>query len=57
MIRGQVIFAGSDHIDQWTKIVELLGTPAQPFMRRLQPTVRNYVENRSTECAQMHDLY
>lgn len=25
---------------------EQLGTPAQEFMQRLQPTVRNYVENR-----------
>lgn len=23
-----------------------MGTPSQEFMRRLQPTVRNYVENR-----------
>ncbi|CAN7994138.1 unnamed protein product, partial [Ixodes hexagonus] len=33
-------------IDQWNKIIEQLGTPSQEFMRRLQPTVRNYVENR-----------
>lgn len=46
MIRGSVLFPGSDHIDQWTKIVEQLGTPSAMFMRRLQPTVRNYVENR-----------
>ena len=25
---------------------EQLGTPSQEFMQRLQPTVRNYVENR-----------
>ncbi|OZC08398.1 hypothetical protein X798_04598 [Onchocerca flexuosa] len=46
MIRGSVLFPGSDHIDQWTKIVEQLGTPSPMFMRRLQSTVRNYVENR-----------
>lgn len=72
MIRGGVLFPGTDHIDQWNKIiglllcllyaynvliiiiillflstiVEQLGTPSQEFMRRLQPTVRNYVENR-----------
>jgi len=46
MVRGGVMFPGSDHIDQWTKIIELLGTPANEFMARLQPTVRNYVENR-----------
>lgn len=26
--------------------VEQLGTPSADFMKRLQPTVRNYVENR-----------
>ncbi len=43
---GAVLFPGTDHIDQWNKIIEQLGTPPQEFMRRLQPTVRNYVENR-----------
>ncbi|XP_065342435.1 stress-activated protein kinase JNK isoform X2 [Cloeon dipterum] len=46
MIRGGVLFPGTDHIDQWNKIIEQLGTPSQGFMQRLQPTVRNYVENR-----------
>ncbi|KAK2717607.1 stress-activated protein kinase JNK-like isoform X2 [Artemia franciscana] len=46
MIRGYVLFPGTDHIDQWNKIIEQLGTPSQDFMKRLQPTVRNYVENR-----------
>ncbi|XP_013781011.1 stress-activated protein kinase JNK-like [Limulus polyphemus] len=46
MIRGNVLFPGTDHIDQWNKIIEQLGTPSPDFMRRLQPTVRNYVENR-----------
>lgn len=46
MIRGSVLFPGTDHIDQWNKIIEQLGTPQVDFMRRLQPTVRNYVENR-----------
>ncbi|CAH1795632.1 unnamed protein product [Owenia fusiformis] len=46
MIRGGVMFPGTDHIDQWNKIIEQLGTPSQEFMQRLQPTVRNYVENR-----------
>ncbi|KAK7112492.1 stress-activated protein kinase JNK-like [Littorina saxatilis] len=46
LIRGTVMFPGSDHIDQWNKIIEQLGTPCQDFMMRLQPTVRNYVENR-----------
>ncbi|XP_014677598.1 PREDICTED: stress-activated protein kinase JNK-like isoform X1 [Priapulus caudatus] len=46
MIRGSVMFPGTDHIDQWNKIIEQLGTPNPEFMKRLQPTVRNYVENR-----------
>ena len=28
MIRGQVLFPGTDHIDQWNKITEQLGTPS-----------------------------
>jgi c-Jun N-terminal kinase len=36
MIRGGVLFPGTDHIDQWNKIIEQLGTPSQDFMRRLQ---------------------
>lgn len=43
---GRVLFPGNDHIDQWNRIVEQLGTPTQEFMSRLQSTVRNYVENR-----------
>ena len=45
-IRGGVLFPGTDHIDHWNKIIEQLGSPSTSFMRRLQPTVRNYVENR-----------
>lgn len=39
-------FTQKTDIDQWNKIIEQLGTPSQDFMKRLQPTVRNYVENR-----------
>ncbi|XP_072050479.1 stress-activated protein kinase JNK-like isoform X2 [Amphiura filiformis] len=46
MIRGHAMFPGTDHIDQWNKIVELLGTPSREFTQRLQPMVRNYVESR-----------
>jgi c-Jun N-terminal kinase len=46
VVLGAVLFPGTDHIDQWNKIIEQLGSPSQEFMRRLQPTVRNYVENR-----------
>ncbi|CAD5221237.1 unnamed protein product [Bursaphelenchus okinawaensis] len=46
LIRGRVLFPGTDHIDQWTKIVEVVGTPGPEFTGRLQNTVRTYVENR-----------
>uniref|UniRef100_A0A1I7RIM0 Stress-activated protein kinase JNK n=1 Tax=Bursaphelenchus xylophilus TaxID=6326 RepID=A0A1I7RIM0_BURXY len=46
LIRGRVLFPGTDHIDQWTKIVEVVGTPGQEFTGRLLNTVRTYVENR-----------
>ncbi len=45
MLRGTVVFKGENHIDQWNKIIEQLGTPSKEFMSRLQPTVRNYIEN------------
>ena len=41
-----VFFTMHTDIDQWNKVIEQLGTPGQEFMSRLQPTVRNYVENR-----------
>ncbi|CAJ0953944.1 unnamed protein product [Ranitomeya imitator] len=34
------------YIDQWNKVIEQLGTPCPEFMKKLQPTVRTYVENR-----------
>lgn len=46
MIRARVLFPGNDHIDQWNRIVEQLGTPPAEFISRLQSTVRNYVEAR-----------
>ncbi|KAG7262074.1 hypothetical protein CRUP_013998 [Coryphaenoides rupestris] len=46
MIRGSVLFPGSDHIDQWNKVIEQLGTPTQDFLMKLNQSVRTYVENR-----------
>ena len=45
MIRGSVMFPGTDHIDQWNKVIELLRTPPQSFFDRLQPSVRMYCAN------------
>nr|APS85781.1 c-Jun N-terminal kinase [Brachionus koreanus] len=46
MLRGAVVFQGSDQIDQWNKIIEQLGTPSNDFMERLSTSVRNYIANR-----------
>uniref|UniRef100_A0A4W5RLE3 mitogen-activated protein kinase n=1 Tax=Hucho hucho TaxID=62062 RepID=A0A4W5RLE3_9TELE len=46
MVKGSVIFQGTDHIDQWNKVIEVLGTPPMEFMNRLMETVRNYVMNK-----------
>ena len=46
-IRCTVFFLrDSLDIDQWNKVIEQLGTPCPEFMKKLQPTVRTYVENR-----------
>ena len=44
--RPQLSLTLAPDIDQWNKVIEQLGTPSPDFMERLQPTVRNYVENR-----------
>lgn len=46
MVRGRVVFCGTDHIDQWNKITELLGTPSSEFTDLLQNTVRDFVKTR-----------
>jgi len=46
MIRGHVIFMGADHLNQWTQIIQQMGSPSQAFVDRLSVTVRNYVESR-----------
>lgn len=46
MVRGRVVFCGTDHVDQWNKITELLGTPSKEFTDRLQPSVRDFVTSK-----------
>uniref|UniRef100_A0A8C6PXJ9 Stress-activated protein kinase JNK n=1 Tax=Nothobranchius furzeri TaxID=105023 RepID=A0A8C6PXJ9_NOTFU len=46
MISHKVLFPGKDYIDQWNKVIEILGTPSIEFMNRLMETVRNYVMNK-----------
>ena len=56
LIRGRVLFPGTDHIDQWTKIIEIVGSPSPDFTQRLQPTVKTYVENRPHHTARPWDV-
>ncbi|ROT65790.1 c-jun N-terminal kinase [Penaeus vannamei] len=56
MIRGGVLFPGTDHIDQWNKIIAFLPTPCpkqsnwallrKSSCRGYSQLFRNYVENR-----------
>lgn len=43
IVRGHVLFPGSDHINQWSVITRQLGRPSDSFIELLQPTVRNFV--------------
>ncbi|XP_041929965.1 mitogen-activated protein kinase 9-like isoform X2 [Alosa sapidissima] len=46
MILHRILFPGKDYIDQWNKIIEVLGTPCLEFMSQLMETVRNYVMSK-----------
>lgn len=46
MVRGRVVFCGTDHLDQWNKITEILGTPSREFTDGLQSNVRDFVVSR-----------
>jgi len=48
MIRGNVLFPGEDHLNQWTQIIQSMGSPNPTFINKLTQTVRNYVESRPT---------
>ncbi|XP_073843591.1 stress-activated protein kinase JNK-like [Musca autumnalis] len=45
LIRGSILFKGSDHMDQWTKIIQQIGTPDRDFCAELRPVVRQYVDS------------
>lgn len=46
LVKGEVFFPGTDHIDQWNQITSVLGTPDDSFIDRLMDTVRNYIRSR-----------
>ena len=35
LLTGQVLFPGSDHIDQLTKILQVCGTPDREFLLKI----------------------
>ena len=35
MITQRILFPGTDRLDQWTKITDVLGTPPEYFINRL----------------------
>ncbi|XP_003384011.1 PREDICTED: mitogen-activated protein kinase 14-like [Amphimedon queenslandica] len=46
LLTGQVLFPGSDHIDQLTKILQIVGTPDQEFVTKItSDTARSYIES------------
>lgn len=49
MIKKKVIFLGSDNISQWNKITELLGSPSEDFIAKLEPAVRDAVRSRPNQ--------
>ncbi|KFB39953.1 AGAP009460-PA-like protein [Anopheles sinensis] len=60
LITGSVLFPGTDHVDQWMRIVDTLGTPRPEFIARTTPgpngtltTSRGRRANRSRSCSRM----
>ncbi|KAK6747140.1 hypothetical protein RB195_000391 [Necator americanus] len=46
LITGRTLFPGSDHIDQLTRIMNVVGTPNEEFLTKIQSEeARNYIRN------------
>lgn len=44
LLTGRALFPGNDHIDQLTKIMQLVGKPSQEFLNRISSAnARNYI--------------
>ena len=42
LLTGQVLFPGQDHIDQLNRILQIVGTPDEDFLRKISSdTVRS----------------
>ncbi|XP_035908888.1 stress-activated protein kinase JNK-like isoform X2 [Anopheles stephensi] len=48
LITGRVLFPGTDHVDQWMRIVQTLGTPKPEFIARTTPGTQRYISNQPT---------
>ncbi|XP_053677640.1 stress-activated protein kinase JNK-like [Anopheles nili] len=46
LITGNVLFPGTDHVDQWMRIVETLGTPRPEFIARTTPGAQRYINSQ-----------
>ena len=47
IVRGDVLFPGEDSsLDQWDKVIQVLGTPPADFFQQLLPSVRMYCEGQ-----------
>ena len=44
MVRGDILLQGRDYIDQWNKVIQVLGTPPAEFFKQLQPSTQEYCE-------------
>ncbi len=56
MVRGQVLFPGSDHIDQWNKIIETLGSPTPGISEnRAFPNLFRICEQIATSCFKLRE--
>ncbi|KAK0400105.1 hypothetical protein QR680_003360 [Steinernema hermaphroditum] len=46
LITGKTLFPGSDHIDQLTRIMNVVGTPNEEFLQKISSEeARNYIRN------------
>ncbi|KAJ1351573.1 GLH-binding kinase 1 [Parelaphostrongylus tenuis] len=45
MINHRVLFPGLDRVDQWTKIINVMGTPSEEFISKLGSSAAMYVRS------------
>uniref|UniRef100_A0AC34GQU8 Stress-activated protein kinase JNK n=1 Tax=Panagrolaimus sp. ES5 TaxID=591445 RepID=A0AC34GQU8_9BILA len=45
LITKQILFPGTNHVDQWTKIISVVGTPNSSFYESLTDTTKSYLNS------------